>query len=699
MRRSNGIRIVALAACGVLSSVSAMAADGNAVDTSRWECKSCVLPSGWEQDYELGVIGVSDTSARFGKYTGLNEDGAYLAADLDIKYWGGSAKYFEVLGTNLGLDSRFLGVEGGKQGRWKAWLWGDELPRNVFDDTATPYTGTGNSLTLPGNWVRAPNTQGMTALSDTLRPQTIDTMRRTLGAGGALMPWQKLNFTVDYRRTHQDGNRLQPGAFLSASTELTQPIDFTTDQLELGVGYAGAAWNIDLDYFGSFFRNDEAGYSWDNPYTTGGVDRGQQSQPPDNDFQQVALSGAWHGPARTTLTGRIATGRMEQSEQFLPLTINPNLTTQPLPRQNLAGKVDTTNAFLRATSSPWRPLRLNAEYRLDDRDNQSPMDTYNYVTTDIVPFPVATNLPFGYQRQKYALDADLRLARWLRIAAGWDRNEVERNLQEREKTEADRLWTKFRARSGGMFDATLLIAHEERDGTTYTPLTNAQAPQNPRMRKFYMADRNRDEVEFRLGMVPTDVVNLGVTSTWAENRYRESELGLQETRDLAWTVDASVAFGDGNSLYGAYTRETLSAEQTNSQTFSDPNWLGLNDDEFDTIIVGLLMPKLTEKLKLNLDYTYANSLGEYGIAIANTTQDGPFPDLKTKLHSVRLTLDYQWRPSTMFRIGYWYEKFDSTDWALEGVQPATINNLLSMGADPFNYDVNTFLVSFIYKPQ
>ena len=65
----------------------------------------------------------------------------------------------------------------------------------------------------------------------------------------------------------------------------------------------------------------------------------------------------------------------------------------------------------------------------------------------------------------------------------------------------------------------------------------------------------------------------------------------------------------------------------------------------------------------------------------------------------RLTLDYAFSESTTFRLGYWYEKFDSTDWALEGVQPATVNNLLSMGADPFNYDVNTFLVSFVYRPQ
>ena len=689
--------VIPLTVALVALSPGALAAEP---DTSRWDCDACELPQGWEQDYELGVIGVSDTSARFGKYTGLNESGGYLAADLDVKWFGDGAKYLEILGTNLGLDSRFLGVEGGKQGLWKAWLWGDELPRYQFDDTATPYDGVGtNSLTLPANWVRAPNTQGMTSLPDTLRSQDINQTRRTLGVGGVLSPWQKLDFTLDYRRTQMDDHRLQRGAFLTSSAEIAQPVEFTTDQMELGVGYGGSSWNAELKYFGSFFRNDDSGYSWENAYTTGNVAMGAQAQPPDNDFQQVSLSGSWHGPARTTLVGNVATGRMEQDEAFLPYTVNPAISTQPLPRQNLAGEVDTTNVYLRATSSPWRPLRLNAEYRLDDRDNKSPVDMYDYVVTDFAPGQTVGNLPYGYQRKTYKLDGDLRVARWLRVAAGWDRNDMERNLQEREKTEADRLWTKLRANYGGTFDATLLFAHEDRGGSEYRTLTNARSPQNLLMRIPYMADRNRDEVEFRFGLVPSDVINLGITSRWAENRYKDLAIGVLKTSDLAWSVDGTVAFGSGSALYGMYTRETISSTQANSQNFGNPNWTGLNDDEFDTVVVGLSMPNLTAKLKLNVDYTYATSTGEYGIAIDNSTQDGAFPNLETDLHSLRVTLDYEWRESTTFRIGYWYERYSSEDWALQGVQPATVTNLLSMGADPFDYDVNTFLVSFVYKPQ
>ena len=649
---------------------------------------------------ELGIIGVSDDSARFGKYTGLSESGAYLDANIDFTRRSENARYLKILGTDLGLDSRFIGVRGGQQGAWDLELFYDQLPRFVYDDTVTPFLGTdSSSLTLPAAWVRAGNTQGMTALGTTLRPLDIEQERKTLGAALDVSPWKKLSLTADYRRTDLDGNRLQPGAFFGSSTELPQPIEFTTDDIKFGIGYSGASWNTELSYLGSFFRNSEPEYAWDNPYTTGNVDRGSQAQPPDNDFQQIALSGGWRGPARTTLTGRIATGRMQQNEQFVPYTRNPAITTQPLPQQNLDGKVDTTNVYLRATSSPWRPLRLNAEYRLDDRDNNTPVATYDYVITDIVPGPMAANRPYAYKRQNYGIDADVRVISGVRIAVGWDYNTIDRTLQERLETDTNRLWTKLRIQPAGPIDASLLLASEKREGSEYTALTNTSAPQNPLMRKYYMADRDRNEIEFRMGWLASDTVNLSFLGRYAEDEFDKSAIGIREASDMALTLDGSVAIGKGGSIYGALTRETIKSDQANSQNFADPDWFGDAKDEFDTAVVGLRLAELTDKLSLDADYTYSQSTGDVAIAINNSTQDGPFPELKTKLHSLRISLDYEWSDSTTFRVGYWYEYYRSDDWALDGVEPATVNNLLSMGANAFNYDVSTFLVSFVYQPQ
>mgnify|MGYP003542271892 FL=1 len=41
------------------------------------------------------------------------------------------------------------------------------------------------------------------------------------------------------------------------------------------------------------------------------------------------------------------------------------------------------------------------------------------------------------------------------------------------------------------------------------------------------------------------------------------------------------------------------------------------------------------------------------------------------------------------------EKLEASDWALEGVQPATLATLLALGADPYNYDLQ--VISFTVR--
>ena len=56
-------------------------------------------------------------------------------------------------------------------------------------------------------------------------------------------------------------------------------------------------------------------------------------------------------------------------------------------------------------------------------------------------------------------------------------------------------------------------------------------------------------------------------------------------------------------------------------------------------------------------------------------------------------MDYPWRKDLTLRFQYLYEEYDSSDWALEGIEADSVSNLLSLGADPYDYDVSVFYVS------
>jgi hypothetical protein len=52
------------------------------------------------------VLNVSDDSARFGDYTGLDEEGTYVNADADLVYRAEGGYAVSLEARNLGLDSR-----------------------------------------------------------------------------------------------------------------------------------------------------------------------------------------------------------------------------------------------------------------------------------------------------------------------------------------------------------------------------------------------------------------------------------------------------------------------------------------------------------------------------------------------------------------------------------------------------------------
>ena len=66
------------------------------------------------------------------------------------------------------------------------------------------------------------------------------------------------------------------------------------------------------------------------------------------------------------------------------------------------------------------------------------------------------------------------------------------------------------------------------------------------------------------------------------------------------------------------------------------------------------------------------------------------------MHQVKLGLNYAYSPALSFNFGYWFEKFDADDWYLEDVEPDTVSNLLSFGADPVDYKAHVFFIGARY---
>ena len=179
-----------------------------APDTSQWKCESCPVEQGARGSVTAGVGYVSDDSAKFGEYNGLNKKGAYFIGDGEARWRGPDATYLNADVTDLGLTSRSIGLEGGRQGQYKLLLGYDELPHYITAPAPSPFLGMGGtSLTLPAGFP-APTT-GQMPLAKTLQDVDLDTQRKTVGIGGAWTGMPGWEYAVNYRHEKKEGTKPQ----------------------------------------------------------------------------------------------------------------------------------------------------------------------------------------------------------------------------------------------------------------------------------------------------------------------------------------------------------------------------------------------------------------------------------------------------------------------------------------------------------
>ena len=676
-----------------VQATTALAADNAAVDTSQWACKYCILEEGFSGTVDLGLGYVSDDSFKFGEYNGLNEQGGFIIGDAALRARGENANYWDVDASNLGLDTRSLSVEGGKQGTYKLILKYDELPHYISDSAATPFLGSGtDTLTLPGTWVNSGSTAGMTDLANSLKPVDLETKRKRLGLGVSLGLVRDWEFAVNARHETKEGTQRIAGTFTFSAAQLVQPIDYVTDQLDVSAAYNGSKWQARFAYYGSTFSNNNASLTWDNPYTSApGADRGQLALAPDNAFHQILASAGYSFSDKTRASADIAVGRMTQNQEYLAATLNPGLA-QVLPQSSLNGSVDTLNAHLKVVSALTDKLRLNAAYIYDDHNNKTAQAAYPWVTTDQFVNPARTNLPYSFTNSTAKLGADYRASARTRASAGIDHESKERTHQEVATTTENTLWGKVNTQFQDNLDVMFKLAYADRSNSGYVAVPEISPPENPLLRKYNMASRTRDSAGLRADLRAWQTVNFGLGVDYANDDYSKSQVGLTESRDITYSADASALLAKNTSLHLYLTRENITSNQTGYET---TYWTGENNDTVDTAGIGVKHTAIKNKLDVGADYTKSYSRGE--VTVYTGAPDAAFPDLIAKLGSLKLYANYHIKENVSLNGAYWYESYKSENWQIDGVTPSTIPNVLTLGEHSPSYYVSVVMLTLRYK--
>ena len=680
---------------------SIVSADDNtqAIDFSQWRCKYCEFEKGTSTSLELGLGYVSDDSFKFGEYTGLQEHGLIVIGNAQSRYRNvKNASYWDIAANDLGLDTRSIELEGGKQGRYKLSFFYAELPHYISDSARTPFIGSGgNRLSLRPGWVYAGSTNGMAALGSHLRDINLETKRTRMGVGASYVPARHWETSINYRHETHEGKQRIAGSFYFNAAEFAQPVDYTTDLIDVAASYSGNSWQAKLAYHGSIFKNTNDSLTWGNPYTpiVPGAVEGELSLPPDNQFHQALGSIALRLGTASRLMADVAFGRMTQNENYLSATTNAMLTVSPLPAASLDGRVDTVNANVKWHAALNDKFRMNAAYRYSDRNNKSPRNTYEWVITDASIATPRTNVPYSYTRDTFKLDGEYRLTKGAKTSVGYDYQQYERTYQEVEESKEHTIWASLIARSLGDTNLSLRVAHANRDKDGYQVIAGVDSPENPLMRKYNMANRNRDTLGVRMDFMATELTNMGISVDLANDDYPDSSIGLTSSRESILGFDFSTHL-TMYTIYNVYLSfEEISSDVSGSQLYSIPDWSGSMSDRFNTAGMGINHSLMNNKADIGIDYVFTHSLGE--ISIVGGGSGSRLPDLDTTLYSVKVYGNYRLSDKLELKGTYWYEYFSSSDWAFDGVGEATIPTTLSLGQDSPSYNVNVLMLSMRYN--
>jgi len=836
----------------------------------------------------------SNTSYKFGEYNGLQNQGTTAILNFDLRgggaYDSSDATRYRITGKDLGLETRNLSADFGKQGSYRINLGYDELLRNRSDSYQTPYLGEGgNFFTLPSNWIKpiVPQAAG-TATTNTSTGTNLRGLDPTAGtanglASGVVVPPTAATLNTlagiraadlgDFRNVNLYTKRSATNAGFSMEIDnnwnvkasikrekktgykplsvvtsqvseyavtLADPISQTTDQYNVSLNYRDQKSFFTAEYYGSVFTNDIQSVTWND--ISDPTKNATIAGAPSNQFHQINLTGGYTITPATKFVWDASTARNTQNEAFVTNGQNAQFPLG-LPAPNLGGLVVTTAFNAKLTSKATQDLGLTAAYKYENRDNQTPINTYYFQDANETKSGVNSwlagqgsnlnmyaNRAYSKKLNQLNLDADYKVNRDNALKFGYDLQQIDRscngswiNCADAPTTKENTLRAQWRAKLSDELDAKLGYARSARtvnydenaflslvpyanvvptlgagvgatqsaysymlaNGLTgfgpqaglpttaltgnaaiYTPNNNIipQALYGSRnnineligMRRFNMADRNRDKVRTSLNWQATDAFSLQAAYDYDNDNYQNSVYGLQASQARTLNLEGTYAASEDFSTSVFYTNEdrtstsagdaygsntpltasnvyvgnaantnispavcyaTLAAKNPAAKMDPCLNWSNQMHDKVDSLgwtfkKSGLMAGKLDlsaalvwTRARTDIDVTggsYVNSLlaplgaqpGGVGVYYIAASA---FPTVTTDTSELRITGLYALDKKSKVRLSYGYAQTKAVDWSYDGYQFGTGTNFMPTNEQAPNYVVQTLGVAYTFS--
>lgn len=642
-------------------------------DTSRWRCRLCPfdLASRREARVAAGAIHVDDAQPRFGRNNGLDRAGPHAVLNARLARSDANGRYTVAEGADLGLHARQARLSTGRRGRHDFALQWHEIPHNVATDARTPYTG---------------HTRLALASAD---ERTVDlaTRRRKHEVRARVEPSRRVRLQARYARETKTGTQESYADFFYRATALPRPVDFTTDAVAGQIVFASHRLLLAADLGRSRFRNALPALEWQNR-SSGRIPTGRLALAPSNTADTASLR-ARGALGRATVSTRVNWGYQRQDDALAPYTTNLRLDLDPPARPRLDGRVRTFASSTRVVGRLADSVQLGLAHRTEERDSTTPRLVLTPVLGDAFATSMRPNRAYDLRRQQTEATVRFSPSRRLELNLGARRHERQRAPLEIAGNTERSYWMAASAEASNGLAMALRVVDSTRDATAFQATTR----NNPLSRRFYQAAREQRTWRLGIDYAVSPRLAMGVDLDVRTTVYPNSKLGLLRERDRAWGVDFDYSPVDAVVLSGFFTSQALAATTAGSLAFAAADWWYDTEDLAGT--TGLLA-EARGFLHRNVDLqvTYSQSIGRGRYAMVVSDDRRPFPKLASDHRAVEIEATYHWGRRTSIVARWYREDYAGADWALDGVTPSTIANVLAFGRSAPVYTNNAVGISF-----
>jgi MtrB/PioB family decaheme-associated outer membrane protein len=679
-----------------------------AFDTAHAQRVEVEVPFALNVDASKLGIGLGyalDDAPRFGMYNGITQEGYYGLFDFNLVDRNDATGAWHWLsGRNLGLDSPQLRFEYSEQGNWGYYLDYSKITRNEPWSVTTAVGGIGTpDLTIPV----APVTGS---------PLELRTKREAIGVGFDKFLYGNWDLQVRFRNEEKEGARLfargstgaGPAGSFGAFEFAPEPINSATRQIEAKLRYTGSQLQLAGGYYGTAYNNEYKGLNF-----TGGLAALSTftpiALPPDNQSQQLYLSGGYGFTPTTRGNFKLAYAKATQEDSFVT---GVNVPLAPGVGSNLMGRVDTTLVQAGITSRPIPKLTLLADLRYEDRDDKTPVVLYNTLAGPTSTFN-GENEPRSILAKTAKAEASYALPASFRLTGGIGYEEKKRNVSAvrvvsaRETTEETSYRLELRRMMSETVTGALSYVHSDRDGSPFLQTTlNNGTPGSNLIAPIHLADRKRDKARLSINWAPIEPLNLQFFVDVAKDSYSGrdgSDLGVRKGDAQNYSIDAAYTFSERLQATAWYSRNNTNAEQATCVGASStgvcpggasPIWGATLQNLSNSFGVGV-RDKPQSDLEVGADLSYSDITDEYRQETISGAAVASLPNVSTQLTRLNLFARHAFQKNSGVRIDYILDRFKTNDWTWSNWMYADGTRVTQ---DP-NQLMTFFGVSYYYRFQ